>query len=121
MSAHLPPGPGCPCNIVLSATSGNMISGSPVTTQVTVNLNAGPASCCTRGLVTLSYPALPSGVTATFSPNSGTPTFSSRLTFGGLPNPVPKPGTYNIVISASGVGAIEPRSGTYSLGVTQIQ
>ncbi|MEM2251342.1 MAG: Ig-like domain-containing protein [Candidatus Hadarchaeales archaeon] len=52
--------------------------------------------------VSLSISGLPGGVSASFSPQSGTPTFTSTLTI--TATPVAEPGVYTLTVTASGGG-----------------
>jgi len=52
--------------------------------------------------VSLSISGLPGGVTASFSPQSGTPPFTSTLTIS--VGPTAEPGTYSLTITATGGG-----------------
>ncbi len=81
----------------LSATPGtqSVARGGSTTYAITVTLTSGSASP-----VTLSASGLPAGVSASFSPASGTPTFASTLTVSTSASAVP--GTYPFTITATG-------------------
>ena len=64
--------------------------------------------------VTLSVSGLPGGTTYTFSPQSGTPTFTSTLTIS--TGPATEPGTYTVTVTATGGG--KTHSQTFTLTVT---
>ncbi|GIH04801.1 hypothetical protein Rhe02_28680 [Rhizocola hellebori] len=96
-------------SIAVSPASGTIVAGSSGTATVTVTTTLGAGQN-----VNLSASGLPTGVTASFAPASGTSTFSSTLT---LAVASTKPdGTHAITIS--GTGASGTKSTTFTLTTT---
>jgi len=103
-------------SISMSSTSGSVNVGGTLTPTVYVELQ-GP-SVDFPSSVNLTASGLPTGATATFSPSSGIPTFTSTLTISTSPStPV---GTYTITITGTGEDYIVglTHSCTYTLTVT---
>jgi hypothetical protein len=106
-------GPGAPptqdFSIAVSPGSGTIAAGSSGTATVTVTTTVGAGQN-----VNLSATGVPAGVTAAFSPASGTSTFSSTLT---LTVAATKPdGTHAITIT--GAGTTGTKSTTFTLTTT---
>ena len=95
--------------ISVSPSSGSVVQGGSVTTTVSLSPTGGFADT-----VSLSVSGLPSGATASFSPSSGTPSFSSTLTISTTAGtPV---GTHTVTVTGTGGG--KTHSATYTLTVT---
>jgi len=91
------PAPAFDFNIEANPGSQTVKTGESVTFNVNVGLISGTAKT-----VTLSLTGFPAGVTYSFAPNSGTPSFSSTLTiFTGSSTPV---GTYPLTVIGNGGG-----------------
>jgi hypothetical protein len=69
--------------------------GDSQTLEVTVNLVGGSS-----GVVTLSASGQPAGVSVSFDPSSGTPTFTSTMTI--TTDSTAEPGTYTITVTGTG-------------------
>jgi len=69
--------------------------GDSETLEVTVNLVGGSS-----GVVTLSASGQPAGVSVSFDPSSGTPTFTSTMTI--TTDSTAEPGTYTITVTGTG-------------------
>jgi subtilisin family serine protease len=96
-------------SIAVSPGSGTVAAGSSGTATVTVTTTVGAGQT-----VNLSASGVPSGVTASFAPASGTSTFSSTLTLSVAAN---KPdGTHAITIT--GTGTSGTKSTTFTLTTT---
>jgi len=93
----------------VAPASGSVVQGGSVTTTVSLSPTGGFADT-----VSLSVSGLPSGATASFSPASGTPSFTSALTIS-TASTTPA-GTYTITITGTGGGITH--SITYTLTVT---
>jgi hypothetical protein len=94
----------------INPVSGAVKKGESTTATVTVmSINGFNSS------VSLTASGLPSGATVSFSPSSGTPTFSSTMTIS-TSTSTPA-GTYTITITGTGGGVT--RSCTYTLTVIQ--
>jgi hypothetical protein len=95
-------------SLSVSPSTGTVVQGGSTTATVTVTLISG-----TPQTVSLSASGLPSGATASFSPSSGTPTYSSTMTIqASTSTPV---GTYTITITGT-YGSLT-QSTTYTLTV----
>ncbi len=96
--------------ISLSPPNGTTASGGSVSSQVAVSLIGG-----TSQTVTLSASSLPTGLAASFSPQSGGPTFGSTMivTVSGSI----QPGTYAFVVTGTGGGI--SKDAVFSLKVSQ--
>ena len=118
---------GCRCYLAVSPNSGATGAGYGIertaATQVTVGFLSLPGgespagSQCVREALRLSVSGLPSSVTATFSKNDETPTFSSTLTFNVGPFPIGGPFQFPVTITASGTLPGSSCSGNYTLKV----
>lgn len=98
-------------SISVSPSSGSVVQEESTTATVSVSSIAGFSET-----VSLSASGLPSGVTASFSPSSGTPSFESTLTIS-TTSTTPT-GTYSITITGTGGG--ETHTCTYSLTATAV-
>jgi len=94
--------------IDVSPTSGSVAQGGSITATVSISSIAGFAET-----VSLSATGLPSGATASFSPFSGVPSFSSTLTISTASTI--STGTYSITVTGTGGG--KTHSCTYTLTV----
>ncbi|MEM3467072.1 MAG: hypothetical protein QW566_11430, partial [Candidatus Jordarchaeales archaeon] len=99
-------------SVSISPSSGSATQGGSVTSTVTVTLTGGSPST-----VSLSASGLPTGATASFSPASGLPTFSSTMTIS-TSSSTPT-GTYTITVTGSDGGL--SRTATYVLTVSPAQ
>jgi len=97
--------------VEVNPTSATIKQGETATATVTVTLTSGTAQT-----VTLSASGLPADATATFNPQSGTPTFQSTLTI--TTAKTTPAGTYNITITGTGGGLT--KTATFTLTVTQL-
>jgi PGF-pre-PGF domain-containing protein len=105
-----PPPPAPDFSISVSPTSAEVVQGSSTTATVTVTAIEGYSY-----MVDLSASGQPSGVTVTFSPSNGTPSFDSTLTISvGRSAPV---GIHTITITGTGEDG-NIRSTTYGLTIT---
>jgi len=104
-----PPPPNFDFSVSLSPISGSTPQGGSVNSTVTVTLVSG-----TTDAVYLSADNLPQGVSATFNPNVGNPTFTSSLTI--ATSTSTPTGTYQIRIIGNCRGLV--RENTYTLTVT---
>jgi hypothetical protein len=96
--------------VLVSPTDRTVTPGGSVTYAITVNLLSGS----TQG-VTLSLSGQPGGVSESFSPSSGSPTFSSSLTLS-VASSVP---TGSYAMTVTGVGGGKTHTVTIRLTVTQ--
>ncbi|TES83550.1 MAG: hypothetical protein E3J91_02525 [Hadesarchaea archaeon] len=97
--------------VSVSPMSGEAVQGEPASATVSVSPIAGFAST-----VSMSASGLPSGSTASFSPSSGTLSFTSTLTIS-TASTTPA-GTYSITIT--GTGGEKTHICTYTLTVTVV-
>jgi hypothetical protein len=104
-----PPPPVFDFDIKVNPSSGTVSQSGNISTTVTVTLISGSPQT-----VTLSASGLPSGATATFTPQSGLPTFQSTLTI--ATSSTTPAGTYNVTIAGTGGGLT--KTATYMLTVT---
>jgi len=104
-----PPPPNFDFSVSLSPNSGSTPQGGSVSSTVTVTLVSG-----TTDAVYLSADNLPQGVSATFNPDVGNPTFTSSLTV--ATSTSTPTGTYQIRIIGNCRGLV--RENTYTLTVT---
>jgi PGF-pre-PGF domain-containing protein len=95
--------------ISVSPTSSSVVQGGSAGATVSITSIGGFANT-----VSLSVSGLPSGATASFSPSSGTPSFTSTLTIS-TASTTPA-GTYTITITGTGGG--KTYTTTFSLTVT---
>ena len=98
-------------SVSVSPSSGSAVQGESATATVSVSSIEGFSST-----VSLSASGLPSGATASFSPLSGTPSFTSTLTISA--SSTTPAGTYMITITGTGGG--KTHSSTYTLTVTTV-
>ena len=101
-------------SVSLSPTSGSVVQGSGTTSTVTVSLVSGTST--TVSLSTSINPTA-AGLTATVSPTSGTPTYTSTLTISTATNT--PTGSYTITVT--GTSGTLSHSATYSLTVNPPQ
>ena len=95
--------------ISVSPSSGSAVQGESVTATVSLTSVGGFSET-----VSLLASGLPSDATASFSPPSGTPSFTSALTIS--TSSATPTGTYTITITGTGGGLM--RTATYTLTVT---
>ena len=96
--------------VLVSPTERTITPGSSASYTVSVNLLSGSAQS-----VILSLSGKPGGVTETFSPSSGSPTFSSSLTLS-VASSV-SPGSYSMTVTGNGGG--RTHEATIKLTVSQ--
>ena len=98
-------------SVSLSPSSGSVVQGSGTTSTVTVSLVSGTAQSV---VLTTSVSQPSNGVTASVSPTSGNPTFTSTLSISTLSSTAP--GTYTITVT--GTAGTTSHSASYTLTVT---
>lgn len=99
------PTPGFDFSVSISPSSQTVRIGDKASYSITVSLVSGAASS-----VSLSLSGLPSDLTYSFSPQSGTPTFSSTLTVDA--SAAPSTGTYTFTVTAQGGGVSKTATAT---------
>jgi PKD repeat protein len=100
-------------SLSVSPSSGSVQRGSSVGATVSVSRINGFSST-----VSLSASGLPSGASASFSPSSGTPDFSSTMTISTTTSA--QPGTYTVTITGTGGGLTRTASFSLQIYATQI-
>jgi len=95
-------------SVSVSPTSQAVSMGDKTTYSVTVNLVSGSASP-----VSLSLSGLPGGISYSFSPQSGTPTFGSTLTIDA--SAAQSTGSYALTVTAMGGGLSKTASMTLNV------
>jgi len=95
-------------SVSVSPASQTVVAGGSTIHTVTATLLAG-----TPGTVSLSLNLPPSVGVYTFTPQSGTPTFTSKLTITTLNTATP--GTYYLIITATGMGLTKTASLTLTV------
>jgi len=104
------PSSGFGLSLSASPTAGSVYQGQSLTTDVLVSVVG------TSQPVSLSVAGLPTGVTASFSPQNRSGTFSSSLIL--TTSASTPPGVYTVVVAATPAQVAKPTIATYQLTVT---
>ncbi len=105
-----PPSASFGYSLSVTPTSGSVTQGGGTSAQVSVTLTSGTSQTVSLSVTSL----LPSGVTVTFSPQSGLPTYLSTMAISTTSSTAA--GTYAITITGSSAG-VPNQSVTYTLTV----